>query len=127
MSTVAPSDAEVAARSFPRRWRALFARAAGDDETTDVLERSGAPALAMGAARALARAADRLQGRGPAPVEDPLEAVDAEATRLADAIAATPSGGWDEDRVGVVSDAIEESAALLREAERDVEAARLAS
>jgi hypothetical protein len=111
---IAPSDAAVAARSFPRRWRALFARAAGDGESSDVLHRSGAPDLAARAARAL----------GATAVDDPLAALDAEAIRFAEAIEATPSGEWDADRVGVVSAAVEEAASLLREAERAIDAAR---
>lgn len=122
--TVSPSDAAVAARSFPRRWRALFARAAGDDETPDVLERSGAAGLALQAAHALGQAAERLHGRAPSPVDDPLEAVEAESLRLADAIDATDAGLWDKALVGALSTAIDEAAARLREAERAVEAAR---
>ena len=32
---MSPDDAAVAARSFPRRWRALFATVAGDDDPGD--------------------------------------------------------------------------------------------
>jgi hypothetical protein len=122
--TVSPADAAVAARSFPRRWRALFARAAGDGDAPDVLDRSGAPALALQAARALGTAAERLHGRPPAPVDDPLEAVEVEALRLAEAVEGLDTGLWDKDLVGALSTAIDEAAARLREAERAVEAAR---
>jgi hypothetical protein len=123
--TVSPSDAAVAARSFPRRWRALFARAAGDDDDTpDVLERSGAVGLALQAAHALGQAAEQLHGRAPSPVDDPLEAVEGESLRLADAIEALEPGLWDKALIGVLSTAIDDAAARLREAERAVEAAR---
>lgn len=121
---VSPADAAVAARSFPRRWRALFARAAGDDGASDVLDRSGAPALALQAAHALGDAAERLHGRAPTPVDDPLEAIDAESLRLADAIEGLDPGLWDKELVGALSSAIDEAATRLREAERAVEAAR---
>ena len=123
-ASVSPSDAAVAARSFPRRWRALFARAAGDDDASDVLDRSGAPALALQAARTLGGAADRLHGRAPAPVDDPLEAVEVESLRLAEAVEGLDAGLWDKELVGVLSTAIDDAAARLREAERAVEAAR---
>ena len=124
--TVSPSDAAVAARSFPRRWRALFARAAGDDDTPDVLERSGAVGLALQAAHALGQAAERLHGRAPSPVDDPLEAVEGESLRLADAIEALEPGLWDKALIGDLSTAIDDAAARLREAERAVAAARAA-
>jgi len=122
--TVSPPDAAVAARSFPRRWRALFARAAGDGDAPDVLDRSGAPALALRAAVVLGEAAEQLHGRAPAAIDDPLEALEAEALRLADAIEAVDPGQWDTDGVEALSSAIDEAAALLREADRAVEAAR---
>jgi hypothetical protein len=122
--SVSPPDAAVAARSFPRRWRALFARAAGDGDAPDVLDRSGAPALALRAAVVLGSAAEQLHGRAPAPIDDPLEALDAEAMRLAEAVEAVASGVWDADGVEALSSAIDEAAALLREADRAVEAAQ---
>lgn len=122
--TVSPPDAAVAARSFPRRWRALFARAAGDDDAPDVLVRSGAPDLARRAALALGAAADRLQRGGAAPVDDPLAALEAEATRLAAAVESVDPGQWDNDAVALLSAAIDEAATLLRAADRAVTAAR---
>jgi hypothetical protein len=121
--SVSPSDAAVAARTFPRRWRALFARAAGEGDAPDVLDRSGAPELALRAARLLGDAAEQLHGRPPAPIDDPLEALEGEAVRLADAIDAVDPGLWDRERTADLSAAIEGSAALLREAERAVDAA----
>lgn len=121
---MSPADAAVAARSFARRWRALFARAAGDGDTPDVLERSGALELALRAAHLLGDAAEQLRGRSPTAVDDPLEALAAEALRLAENIERTDPGQWDRASVGHLSDTIEKAAALLREAEQAVEAAR---
>jgi len=94
------------------------------EATSDVLERSGAVGLALQAARSLGDAAERLHGRAPSPVDDPLEAVETESVRLADAIEGLEPGLWDKELVGVLSTAIDDAAARLREAERAVEAAR---
>jgi hypothetical protein len=123
-AVIAPADAVVAARSFPRRWRALFALAAGDDDAPDVLTRSGAPGLAIEAAQALGAAASRLRPGGSAPAGEPLDVLTAEATRLAEAIDATDPARWDEASVGLVSEAVDRAATLLRQAERAVTAAR---
>lgn len=126
--TIAPSDAAVAARSFPRRWRALFARAAGDDDNPDLLQRSGALELAGEAATLLAGATATIprftaaavqQGRGG----DPLESLEAQALALAEAIEAVPAEKWAPDDI-LALEVVQRVAALLRQAEQQIEEAR---
>lgn len=151
-----PSDAAVAARSFPRRWRALFATVSGEDDPGDVLRRHGASspsALALGqrAAEVLGVTAERL-GRvrressptlsgdpPPATPGDPeavLAEIDEAATDLATQIDATDAGDWGRsaslggettDAVGVVTVGVDAAASLLREAERVLQEVRRGS
>ena len=121
---IAPSDAAVAARSFPRRWRALFARAAGDGEHTDVLTRSGAEALAAQAADVLIRTADALpvvhQGAPPGAGLDRLEAA---ALLLANAVESIRGDSWTTALTDVLTTGIDDAASLLRQAERAIDEA----
>lgn len=125
--TISPSDAAVAARSFPRRWKALFARAAGDDEQADVLERSGAVGLADEAAALLATTAERLPVK---PVQRPTGGGDAVArlesasAALAETIGHVPADDWGRGgAIELLQAGIDGAAALLRQAEAAVERA----
>ena len=150
---MSPGDAAVAARSFPRRWRALFATVAGDDDPGDVLRRAGSSApsalvLARKAADVLAVTAERLdrvkREDSPALSGDPppatpgepeavLDELAASADGLAAAIDSTDAGDWGRpaslgggptDAIGVVGSGIDEAAALLRQAEQVLEEVR---
>jgi hypothetical protein len=122
--TIAPSDAAVAARSFPRRWRALFARAAGDEEQADVLARSGAAGLADEAAALLATTADRLPAGSPLPSIDGtgLDRLESAASALASVIEHVPADDWGRGgAIDLLEAGIDGAAALLRQAERAVD------
>ena len=124
--TIAPSDAAVAARSFPRRWRALFARAAGDDEHADVLARSGAVGLVERATTLLADAAARLPGTvvaGATTGDTPLDRLESAATSLARVIESVPGDTWGGAPIDVLTTTIDDAAALLRQAERAIDEA----
>ena len=124
--TIAPSDAAVAARSFPRRWRALFARAAGDDEHGDVLARSGANGLAQQVTTMLADAAAKLPGTvipGATAGTDVLDRLESAATTLARVIESVPADSWAGEPIFVLTATIDETAALLRRAEKQIDEA----
>ncbi|HEX2040217.1 MAG TPA: hypothetical protein VHF47_10845 [Acidimicrobiales bacterium] len=95
-ATVSPGDAAVAARSLPRRFRAVFARP--DDDDVEVPAEAVAEAAA--AADALHEAAEALGRRpvAPGPSGPALDAVlariEAAALALAHAIERTPSDEW---------------------------------
>jgi hypothetical protein len=123
--TITPPDAKVAAQSFPRRWRALFATAAGDPEMTDVLARSGAEDLAAQATDVLdATAAHVHSGLASRDAGDVLDRLESAATHLAASIDVVPPDEWQGPRIEALDAGIERAAALLREAERAIEAAR---
>lgn len=123
--TISPSDASVAVRSFPRRWRGLFAMAAGDDEHDDVLERSGALRMVAEAAAILEATADDIRGGLPsARGETVLEHLDAACDHLVRAIDNVAPEDWAGTRIEALTRCIEDAAALLRNAERAIEAAR---
>jgi hypothetical protein len=123
--TISPSDAAVAARSFPRRWRGLFAMAAGDDEHSTVLERSGALRMAAEAASILDTTADRIRGGLPSARGDTvLEDLDAACAHLVHAIENVAAEDWAGARIEALTTGIDEAAALLRKAERAIEEAR---
>lgn len=126
--TINPPDAVVAARSFPRRWRALFARAAGNDEQSDVLARSRAVELANDAVSVLHRTADRLgPGTSATYGEDgPLDLLRHAALRLASTIETVNADDWAGERIEALTSGIDEAARLLRRAEAAVEEARRA-
>ena len=115
----------MAARSFPRRWRGLFAMAAGDDEHSDVLERSGALRMAAEAASILDATADRIRGGLPAARgETVLEHLDAAADHLVRAIDNVAPEDWAGARIDALTTGIDDAASLLRKAERAIEQAR---
>ena len=127
LSSLAPSDAEVALRSFPRRFREVLAPL-GDDENIDELASRRGPdgssaldqlatlsdrwALQEAALRQIlvadapavpAAAVDQslaVPDGSPVParIAPALQRLQATATSLAASVAATPSGGW--TRVG---------------------------
>ena len=121
--TISPSDAVVAARSFPRRWRGLFAMAEGDSELSQVLERSGARRLAAQAAGVLESTAESIRGGLPTTPrpDDVLDALEAAADHLVRAIDNVASDDWAGRRIETLSTGIDEAAALLRKAQRAIE------
>jgi hypothetical protein len=127
--TIAPGDAAVAARSFPRRWRALFAMAAGEEDemAEDVLARSGAIELAEQAVASLTATAAALPAltvvRPPAG-GDVLDRLEAAATALASAVDSVPADRWEGQPIDALTAGIDETAGLLRRAERAIEEAR---
>ena len=133
--TISPSDALVAARSFPRRWRGLFAMAAGEDghddvaagdgELTNVLERSGALRMASEAASILESTADQIRGGlASARGETVLEHLDAASEHLVKAIENVAPDDWAGARIEALTTGIDDAAALLRQAEKAIEQAR---
>jgi hypothetical protein len=122
--TITPPDARVAAQSFPRRWRALFATAAGDPDMSDLLTRSGAEDLASQATDVLDDTAAHIHsGLASRDAGDVLDCLEAAAEHLVASIDAVPPDEWG-DRIGALDAGIDRAAALLREAERAIEAAR---
>lgn len=124
--SMSPSDAAVAARSFPRRWRALFARAASDDEQVDVLARSGAAGLAEETTALLATTAVRLPAAAVRPVVggEGLDRLEAASLALADVIDHVPADDWGRGgAIELLEAGIDGAAALLRRAEQAVEEA----
>lgn len=150
---MSPGDAAVAARSFPRRWRGLFATVAGDDDPGDVLRRHGSTspsALALGqrAAEVLGVTAERLArvrredspalAGDPPPAtpgepEDVLRAIEEAADALATTIESTDAGDWRRpaslggeatDAIGVVTVGVDAAASLLRDAQQVLDEVR---
>lgn len=122
---ITPPDALVAARSFPRRWRTLFAIAAGDEDMSDVLDRSGVEDLAAQAAGVLDDTAARVHaGLTARDARDVLERVDAASEHLASAIEAVPPDEWKGNRIEALTAGVDRAASLLRDAEKAIEAAR---
>jgi hypothetical protein len=132
---IAPTDAAVAARSFPRRWRAVFARAVGDAEgytpsEDDPLHRSGAIQLAHRAAALMVHASNHLPGtvvpHVSAGAHGVLELVDVAATQLAVVIESVPAEAWKGEPIALLTKTIDDAASLLREADRAVDTALVA-
>ena len=122
---ITPPDARVAAKSFPRRWRALFATAAGDPDMTDVLTRSGAEDLARQATDVLDDTAARVHsGLASRDAGDVLDCLEAAADHLAASIDAVPPDEWKGTRIEALDAGIDRAASLLREAEKAIEQAR---
>ncbi|MCU1373450.1 MAG: hypothetical protein JWO68_736 [Actinomycetia bacterium] len=124
--TVSPPDAVVAARSFPRRWRALFAAATADEGGSDILQRSSAEQLAAQAATLLQTTADRVRPGLPSAGGGGgvLDRVEAAADHLARTIEAVPADEWEGEKADVLSAGIDQAAALLRQAEKAIEEAK---
>jgi hypothetical protein len=124
--TINPSDAVVAARSFPRRWRALFAAASGDEGSGDLLERSGAERLAAQAADVLESTAEKVRTGFPAgvPSGDVLDRIEVASEHLARAIGAVSADDWKGAHLDDLTAGIEQVAALLRQAEKAIDEAR---
>ena len=148
MGSLTPGDAKVAARSFPRRWRELLARADEDEE----LLRAGSPSVLELAGRAAARlawttdalhAVTRQDGvtlpeaaaAPPAPsrAQAALDRIGLEADALAEKIEAFETDAWRRSAVvggrsrsalDLVEDALLAVAADLRAAERAYRQAR---
>ena len=121
--TISPSDAAVAARSFSRRWRALFAMAEGDGELSQIVERSGARRLAAQAAGVLESTAESIRGGLPSGAvgDDVLDVIDAAADHLVRAIDNVASDDWAGQRIETLTKGIDDAAALLRKAQRAIE------
>lgn len=126
--TISPGDAAVAAKSFPRRWRELFAMAAADEDHPDLLERSGAVGMADEAATLLAETAERLPAsRVPADTEGggPLDRLESAAAALTGTIDGVPADDWGRGgALELLEAGIDGAAALLRQAETAIEDAR---
>jgi hypothetical protein len=126
-----PSDATVAARSFPRRWQAVFARAVGDPadyrpDDDDALHRSGIIKLANQAAQRLEHAAHELPGTALPKTQGArgvLDLVEVAAGHLAEVIESVPADAWDNATIDLLNHAIDEVASLLRQADQAVDAA----
>ena len=147
MAPLSPGDAEVALRSFPRRWRSLLGGLDPDDPDTEVRLRQVGPdgrsalVAASEAAAALevadghlrkAVSSDRPSLQRPdAPAEvaldDALGRIDAAAPVLAARVASIASGDLDRqaDLAGrtvtvrsLLSDVVQQVADLLRAADR---------
>lgn len=155
MATISPADAEVALRSFPRRWSALLGGLDTDDPDTDALLRRAGPdgrsALdCAGAAAAVLAAADGhvrkavssnhpTLGPGSTPaggsLPDALGGIEAAAPALAATVAGVASGDLDREADlggrtvavrSLVADAVDEVANLLRAADQALRAGRAA-
>jgi hypothetical protein len=124
--TIAPSDAAVAARSFPRRWKALFASV--PEDAGDLLDRGSPSArgLAARARDALAAASARLGGALAPPGGDELAGLSTVALELADRVEATDGALWARDpgSIELLSRSIDEAATALRQAEKVLEKGR---
>jgi hypothetical protein len=153
VATISPGDAEVALRTFPRRWRSLLGGLDPSDPDVDAILRhrgtSGASAL-----DAVARAAVALDdgarhlhdavhhdrpvldpggGAGPSSLPEALSAIDAAAPRLAGAVRAVAAGDLDRQaELGgatvtvrtLIADVVDEVARLLRDAQQALSEAR---
>ena len=154
MPNISPGDAEVALRTFPRRWRALLGSLDPDDPDAQALLRrpgpDGASALeCAGRAAAVLEAADGHVRRtatadrpvlaevGAPPSEGAVDDVLARIDRAAPVLATTVGGvaTGDLDRPAelagrevrlrdLIAGAVDDVAGLLRSAERALQAAR---
>lgn len=155
MATISPADAEVALRTFPRRWRALLGGMDVDDPDTDAILRRPGPdgrtalecaAEAAGTLEDVERQVRRVvssdrptlepRSAPPAgPLTDSLAAIDAAAPALAATVAGVAAG--DLDRQGelggrtasvrsLIADAVGDVADLLRAAEQALRSGRAA-
>lgn len=120
-ATVSPSDAALAARSLPRRYRALLARP--DDDQDDVAPEAVRHAAV--AADELRRAAEAV-GRRPVvgarsgdSVEAVLDRIEAAAVALAEGVERVPPDGWkDQPMLDAALEGVHAGVHHLREAGR---------
>ena len=149
MALLSPGDAEVALRTFPRRWRALLGGLDPDDPDTEVRLRRVGPdgRSALAAAASAAVVLERADGHvrkavsSEQPVLDPgaepgelelaesLRRIDAAAPALAATVAGIAAGDLDRpaDLGGravsvrsLMADAVQQVADLLRSADRSL-------
>ena len=147
MAPLSPADAEVALRTFPRRWRSLLGSLDPDDPDTEVRLRQEGPdgRSALGAASEAADALEVADGhlrkavssdrpslqRTGAPTETSLDAslgrIDVAAPVLADTVASIASGDLDRQAEldgstvtvrSLLSDVVQQVADLLRAGDR---------
>jgi hypothetical protein len=105
-STISPSDAAVAIRSYPRRWRGAFAVVEDEEQGQDLLRRGDPSALDL-----LGRAVACLRGTDgwlrttlvsdrpeltpwPAAPDGSLDELDAAADALAGSVEAVDADAW---------------------------------
>lgn len=129
--SLTPADAAVAVRSFPRRFRAVFARPDGDDERFDPDEAARRPGSDGRSAAEHLLTAVRLVDAIPAlgsdtahdtggPVGDILERLTTAAERAAARIDAVPTEQWS-GQLEATQDAVAAIAAHLRAAQRTMD------
>lgn len=147
MAPLSPADAEVALRTFPRRWRSLLGGLDPDDPDTEVRLRQTGPdgRSALTAASEAAAALEEADGHlrkavssdrpslhhAGAPtetaLEDALGRIDAAAPVLAHTVGSIASGDLDRQAEldgrtvsirSLVSDVVQQVADLLRSADR---------
>ena len=147
MAPLSPADAEVALRTFPRRWRSLLGGLDPDDPDTEVRLRQVGPdgRSALGAASEAAAALEvadghlrkavssdrpslrRTEGAADPALADALGRIDAAAPVLAATVASIATGDLDRQAEldgrtvsvrSLVSDVVQQVADLLRSADR---------
>ena len=152
MAPISAADAEVALRTFPRRWRALLGSLDPDDPDTaallrrpgpggrSALDSAGRAAVALEAAEGHVRrtvSADRptldpAPEPGGATLEDALARIDAAAPALAGTVGDVATGdldrraelgGRDLRLRDLIAGVVEEVAGLLRAADQALHAA----
>ena len=155
MAALSPADAEVALRTFPRRWNALLGGLDPDDPDTEAVLRHPGPdnrtaaECAAEAAAALVAADGHVRkavtndrptlepGSTPAnsSLRDALGGIEAAAPALAATVAGVAAGDLDREADlggrtvtvrALVADAVEHVANLLRAAEQALRAGRAA-
>jgi hypothetical protein len=130
---MSPSDAAVALRSLPRRFRAVLVR--GDDEDTDrpdhLVQRPGADGLsAIDHARAAVRiVSERSPDVGPGAtagrtVSEVLADLEAATAAHATDVEHVPPGEWTRPAVDALSRVVTAAVDRVRAAERAVDEAR---
>ena len=153
MAPISAADAEVALRTFPRRWRALLGSLDTDDpDTAALLDRPGPDgSSALDCARRAAVALEAADGHvrrtvsadrptldpppqpGGGTLEDALARIDAAAPALAATVAGVATGDLDRQaELGgrtlrlrdLIAGVVDDVAGLLRAAEQALRAAR---
>lgn len=119
-----PDDAAVAVRSFPRRFRATFARPVDDEDRFDPDEIARRPGpdgataadhllAALAIIEAIPDAAGTPQHDDGAPISELLERLQAAADAAAQRIDRVPNDQWG-DRLATTQDAVADVASRLR-------------